>query len=75
MHGSVINVPANVDQTQSILPRLPHGGATIGVFLKWCLEYKSLYMSNNVHPNMVIVILQDLIETSLYKDLNVTIHH
>jgi hypothetical protein len=35
MHGSVINVPTNVDQTQSILSHLPHDGATIGVcFLK-----------------------------------------
>jgi hypothetical protein len=28
MHGSVINVPTNVDQTQSILSRLPHDGVT-----------------------------------------------
>jgi hypothetical protein len=45
MHGSVINVPTNVDQTQSILPRLPHDGVIIGVFLKWCLEYTSPYIS------------------------------
>jgi hypothetical protein len=32
-------------------------------------------MSRNVHPNMVMVILRDLIETPLYKYLNVTIHH
>jgi hypothetical protein len=32
MHGCVINVPKNVDQTQSILPHLPHDGAIIGVF-------------------------------------------
>jgi hypothetical protein len=32
-------------------------------------------MSKNVCPNMVMVVLQDLIETPLYKDLNVTIHH
>jgi hypothetical protein len=32
-------------------------------------------MSGNVCPNMVMVTLQDLIETPLYKDLNVTIHH
>jgi hypothetical protein len=57
MHGSVINVPTNVDQTQSILPHLPYDGATIGVFLKQRIEYKSLYMSNNVRPNMVIVVL------------------
>jgi hypothetical protein len=57
MHGSVINVPANVDQIQSILPCLSHVGATISVFLKRFLEYKSLYMSRNVHPNMVMVAL------------------
>jgi hypothetical protein len=57
MHGSVINVPSNVDQTQSILLGLPHDGAIIGVFLKQHLEYKSPYMSSNVHPNMVMVVL------------------
>ncbi len=34
MHGNVINVLANVDKIQSILPCLPHNGATIGVFRK-----------------------------------------
>jgi hypothetical protein len=57
MHGSVINVPTNVDQTQSILPHLSHDGATIGVFFNQHLEYKSLYMSGNVHPDMVMVAL------------------
>ncbi len=32
-------------------------------------------MLENVCPNMVMVTLRDLIETPLYKDLNVTIHH
>jgi hypothetical protein len=32
-------------------------------------------MLRNVHPNMMIVILRYLIETPLYKYLNVTIHH
>jgi hypothetical protein len=32
-------------------------------------------MLGNVHPNMVMVTLQDLIETPLYKYLNVSIHH
>jgi hypothetical protein len=41
MHGNVINVPANVDQIQSILSHLLHDGATICVFFKWRLEYKS----------------------------------
>ncbi len=34
MHGTIINVLANVDQIQSILRCLPHDGATIVVFLK-----------------------------------------
>jgi hypothetical protein len=45
------------------------------VFLKQHIEYKSPYMSSNVCPNMVIIVLWSLIETPLYKDLNVTIHH
>jgi hypothetical protein len=32
-------------------------------------------MSSNVCPNMVMVILQDLTKTSLYKYSNVIIHH
>ncbi len=75
MYGNVINVPTNVNQTWSMLPHSPHDGATICVFLKWHLKYKSPYMLENVCPNMVMVTLRDLIETPLYKDLNVTTHH
>jgi hypothetical protein len=57
MHGNVINVPINVDQTQSILPHLAHDGVIISVFFKLCFEYKSLYMSGNVHSNMVMIVL------------------
>jgi hypothetical protein len=32
-------------------------------------------MLGNVHSNMVMIALQDLFETTLYKYLNVTIHH
>jgi hypothetical protein len=32
-------------------------------------------MSTNVCPNMLMVASRDLIKTSLYKNLNVTIHH
>ncbi len=31
MHGNIINVPINVNQTQSIVPHLQHDGATIVV--------------------------------------------
>jgi len=56
MHNNVINVLANVDQIQPILPCLPHDDVTICVFLKQHVEYKSLYMSRNVHPNMVMLV-------------------
>jgi hypothetical protein len=59
MHGNVINVLTNVDQIQSILPHFPHDGTTIGD------------VSNTNH----LIYLQNLIETSLYKYLNVSIHH
>ncbi len=49
MHGSVINVPTNVGQTQLILSCLPHDGVIIGVLLKRHLEYKLFRMSKNVH--------------------------
>jgi hypothetical protein len=75
MHGSVVNVPTNMNKTQSILPHLPHDDAVIGVFINQCLEYKSFYMLENVCPNMVLIALQDLFETPFYKYLNATIHH
>jgi hypothetical protein len=62
MHGSVINVPINVNQTQSIVQRLPHDGAIIVVFFVARLEYKSPYMLINVCPNMMMVALCNLIE-------------
>jgi hypothetical protein len=34
MHSSVINVLTNMNEIQSILPRLSHDDATINVFLK-----------------------------------------
>ncbi len=62
-------------QTQSILSRLPHDGATKCLFFQRHFEYKSLYMLGNVCQNMVMVALWNLIETPLYKYLNVSIHH
>jgi hypothetical protein len=32
-------------------------------------------MLKNVRSNMMMVVLQDLLETPLYKDLNVNIYH
>jgi hypothetical protein len=48
MHGSVINVLTNMNQTQLILPRLPHNDITIHLCFLSGLEYKLFYMSKNV---------------------------
>ena len=73
LHGSIINVPTNIDQTQSLLPRLPEDESTIGILLKRRLEYRSPYMSGNIRPNMTMITLKDLINTPLYKECNVSI--
>ena len=48
LYGSIINVLANIDQTQSLLPRLPEDESMIRILLNCCLEYKSPYMFGNI---------------------------
>ncbi len=54
MHGSIVNVPKKLDLVQIILPQLSYDDSTIAIFLKRKLEYKSIYMSSYVRPNIVI---------------------
>jgi hypothetical protein len=60
MKGNLINVWTNINQTQLILLYLPYNEVTIGVFLKWRRQYKSHYMSKNVHPNLIMLTLKNL---------------
>jgi hypothetical protein len=48
IRGIIINVPTNVNMTQSILPRMPNYETTIGIILKCRLEYESLYISGKL---------------------------
>jgi hypothetical protein len=51
-----------------MLPHVPYDEATIGVFLKWRLEYKSPHMSRNVCLNLIILMFKDLIfNTIIFK--------
>jgi hypothetical protein len=61
--GSIINVPSNINSTQSILPCLPHDETTIGLSLKRQMEYKSPYLTSIVCPNFIILALHDLFNT------------
>ena len=66
--GNIVNVPANVVNTVSVLPRLGEQEGTIKVQLKRKLKYKSYILSQNIRPEKVIEAAQWLIENgSLFK--------
>ena len=48
--GNVVNIPADVNNTVNILPRLLQESGTIKVQFKRGLEYKSSALSLNVRP-------------------------
>ena len=51
---NVVNIPADVNNTVNILPRLPQGSGTIKVQFKRQLEYKSSALSLNARPNKIL---------------------
>jgi hypothetical protein len=73
IRGSIVNVPANLDLIQNVLPHLPHDSSIIAIYLKRKLEYKSIYMSGFVRPNIVMKALFDLCKTPLYENANISI--
>lgn len=67
LKGSVVNVPANTDIVQTILPRLADVDQTVGVRLKRRLEYACAYCSESVRPSRINEALEFLIGQPLYK--------
>ena len=51
INGNIDNVPADITNTVSMLPRLPDETGTIKVNLKRKLQYKSSALSLNVRPH------------------------
>ena len=51
--GNIVNVPANVVNTVSVLPRVSEQQGTIKVQLKRKLKYESYTLSQNVRPEKV----------------------
>lgn len=75
IHGNIVNVPADVTNTVSMLPRLPNQTATIKVNLKRRLQYKSNALSLTVRPNKVIEAAIWLINNSnLYKEEGIVLN-
>ena len=69
INGNIVNVPADITNTVSMLPRLPDETGTIKVNLKRRLQYKSSASSLNVRPHKVVQAANWLVEnSSLYKE-------
>ncbi len=69
IHGNVVNVPADVNSTVSILPRPINESQTIPIKLKRRLGYKHHYQFQNVRPSKVLEAAQYLVRTSeLFKN-------
>jgi hypothetical protein len=74
MHGNIVNVPiTNLNSVQNILPKMLYDDYSIGVFFNKKIEYKSIYMLGYICPNIIIKALQELCETPLYIDANVSV--
>ena len=73
INGNIVNVPADVANTVSMLPRLPSETSTIKVNLKRRLQYKSSALSLNVRPHKVAEGAKWLVNNGdLYKEEGIT---
>ena len=69
INGNIVNVPADVTNSVSLLPRLPNEACTIKVNLKRKLQCKSSALSLNVRPHKVVQAAKWPINNSaLYKE-------
>ena len=69
INGDIVNVPADITNTVSMLPRLPDETGTIKVNLKRKLQYKSSALSLNVRPHKAVQATKWLINnSSLYRE-------
>ena len=75
IHGNIVNVPADVSNTVSMLPRLPSETGTIKVNLKRRLQYKTSAISLNIRPNSVIeAAFWHMNNSDLYKEEGVVLN-
>ena len=71
--GNIVNVPADVNNTVNILPRLPQESGTIKVQLKRRLQYKSSALSLNVRPYKILQAANWLADNSnLYREQGIS---
>ena len=72
--GNVVNIPADVNNTVNIIPRLPQETETIKVQLKRRLKFKGSALSLNVRPHKILQAANWLVtNSSLYREEGVTL--
>ena len=64
IHGNVVNIPADVNSTVSVLPRPINESQTIPIKLKRRLGYKHHYQFQNIRPTKVLEAAQYLVRNS-----------
>ena len=64
IHGNVVNVPADVNSTVSVLPRPINESQTIPIKLKRRVGYKHHYQFQNIRPTKVLEAAQYLVRNS-----------
>lgn len=72
VHGCVVNVPVNPEETCSILPRLPPSSTCITVKLKRRIEYKGHVIVQSIRPWKILESLQylkDVEKNPHYEDV------
>ena len=58
VHGAVVNVPSNIADVVSTLPRKPNESGIIPVKLKRRLMYKGHILYQNIRPNKIMEALR-----------------
>ena len=77
IHGCVVNVPVNPEETYSVLPRLPSSSSIITVKLKRKLQYRGHVIKQSVRPWRVLQALYHLKHTAKnqhYSDVEINEH-
>ena len=54
VYGNIVNIPAYVNSTVSMLSRLPHESGAVNVNLKRKLQHKCSSLSLNLNPQKVV---------------------
>ena len=71
LRGNVVNVPVDVMETVKLLPRSFSATETIQVNFMRRMNYNQAYLSDQVRPRSVVLALQDLANSDLFRKLGI----